>query len=290
VTSRAAGSAPRASAHRLVTAAASSLVRFVDLQGFDRAVALAGQAFTALIPLLIVYAALVSPASGSGSADQLIRVFDLSGDAARSVKAAFAPAGGIESDVSALGAVLLVGFALSFTRALQCLYQLGWSSPGSACAPRSGADLDRARHPHPHAAARHRQRHAWCHAHRALDRTHDAAVAGHALRPAGATGPVALPPAALLAGIAMTALSVGWMIWMPRTVSSSAEQVGELGGSGQRDRGRLRAPNLAGRRRAGPRRGHRGRCGHRSALAPSAATNDGSPRRPAASVRPQQRA
>ena len=48
-------------------------VRFVQLQGFDRAVALAGQAFTALIPLLIVYTALVSRATGRDFADELRR-------------------------------------------------------------------------------------------------------------------------------------------------------------------------------------------------------------------------
>jgi membrane protein len=99
---------------------------FLGLQGFDRAVALAGQAFTALIPLLIVYAAVVSRASGQDFADQLIRIFHLTGTAAANVRQAFAPPGAVESQVSTLGALLLVVSALSFTRALQRLYQLAW--------------------------------------------------------------------------------------------------------------------------------------------------------------------
>jgi membrane protein len=99
---------------------------FVGLQGFDRAVALAGQAFTALIPLLIVYAAVVSRKSGQDFADELVRIFHLTGNSAANVRQAFAPPGEVESQVSAIGAVLLVFSALSFTRALQRLYQIAW--------------------------------------------------------------------------------------------------------------------------------------------------------------------
>jgi membrane protein len=105
------------------------LLGFVQLQGFDRAVALAGQAFTALIPLLIVYSAVVSDATGRDFADTLIKNFELKGAAATNLKQAFAPPDEIESQVSALGVVLLVGSALAFTRALQRLYQLAWNQP-----------------------------------------------------------------------------------------------------------------------------------------------------------------
>ena len=61
------------------------LVGFVRLQGFDRAVALAGQTFTALIPLLIVYSAVVSRKTGNDFADQIIKAFDLHGTSATTV-------------------------------------------------------------------------------------------------------------------------------------------------------------------------------------------------------------
>jgi membrane protein len=105
------------------------LVGFVRLQGFDRAVALAGQTFTALIPLLIVYSAVVSRRTGDDFADQIIRAFDLHGSSAASVKQAIASSNEVENEVSVLGAFLLVFSALSFTRALQRLYQLAFDQP-----------------------------------------------------------------------------------------------------------------------------------------------------------------
>jgi len=102
---------------------------FIALQGFDRAVALAGQAFTALIPLLIVYSAIRSDASGRDFADELINAFDLKGASAANVRQAFAPSSEVQSSVSAFGALILIFSALSFTRALQRLYQLTWGQP-----------------------------------------------------------------------------------------------------------------------------------------------------------------
>jgi membrane protein len=99
---------------------------FVALQGFDRAVALAGQAFTALIPLLIVYAAVTSNASGRDFAEQIIDAFDLKGSAADTIRQAFAPPASVESSVNVFGVFLLIFSALAFTRALQRLYQLAW--------------------------------------------------------------------------------------------------------------------------------------------------------------------
>jgi membrane protein len=105
------------------------LVGFVRLQGFDRAVALAGQTFTALVPLLIVYGAIVSRRTGNDFADQIINAFDLHGSSAASVKQAIASTSEVESEISVLGGLLLVVSALSFTRALQRLYQLAFGQP-----------------------------------------------------------------------------------------------------------------------------------------------------------------
>jgi len=102
------------------------LFGFVRLQGFDRAVALAGQTFTALIPLLIVYSAIVSRRTGNDFADQIIEAFDLHGNAANSVKQAIASSNEVESEVSVFSALLLIVSALSFTRGLQRLYQLAF--------------------------------------------------------------------------------------------------------------------------------------------------------------------
>jgi membrane protein len=206
-------------------------VRFVQLQGFDRAVALAGQAFTALIPLLIVYTALVSKATGRDFADALIRVFGLSGSAATDLHHAFAPAGEVQSEVSAFGVLLLIVSALSFARALQRLYQLAWdqSSLGLKAAKWgliwlalvigvltvrplivSGmGDLVRL--------------------------VISLAIAGVAwlLTPfvllARRVAWRRLVPTAALTAVGMTGLGVCSAVWMPRTVATSAQQFGVIG-------------------------------------------------------------
>ena len=207
------------------------LLGFVNLQGFDRAVALGGQAFTALIPLLIVYAAATSKASGRDFADQIIRVFHLSGNSAESVQQAFAPPGSVESQVTVIGVLLLVFSALSFTRALQRLYQLTWNQPSLGMrAAKWGLIwlllivLVLTLRPV------------------VLTGVHDVArvllsiaisavlwlvtpyvLLGRRLgwRRLVATG--------LLTGFGMTALSLAGAIWMPRSVSASAAQFGGIG-------------------------------------------------------------
>ncbi|CCH88235.1 putative Ribonuclease BN [Modestobacter italicus] len=118
----------RASAGRLERTFPGRCLRtFLDLRGLDRAVVVSSQAFTALIPLLI----LVAAASTSGSTDVigagLVRRFRLEGDAASAVDRLFAqPA---DSSTGALSALLLVVSVLSLTRRLQAMYQLAWRLP-----------------------------------------------------------------------------------------------------------------------------------------------------------------
>jgi membrane protein len=109
--------------HVLVGIGKRSLARFVDLEGFDRSMALAGQAFAALLPLLIVIGA-ASPAGGDDLADTLIERFDLSGNAAETLRDAVDHPP--ETGLSVVGVVLLVISALSFTRAMQRLYIRAW--------------------------------------------------------------------------------------------------------------------------------------------------------------------
>jgi hypothetical protein len=58
----------------------------------DRAMAIGAQAYTALIPLLIVYASLLPRADNEDFADTMIKEFELTGTTAASFKRAFAPA------------------------------------------------------------------------------------------------------------------------------------------------------------------------------------------------------
>jgi membrane protein len=100
-----------------------SFARFVELEGFDRAMALAGQAFAALLPLLIVIGS-VSPTSGDDLADALTSRFKLDQGAAKTLGDLVAQPP--DPGIGVLGAVLLVISALSFTRALQRLYVRAW--------------------------------------------------------------------------------------------------------------------------------------------------------------------
>ena len=70
-----------------------TLNRFQRIAGFDRAVALASSALTALIPLAILVGAIL-PDSGKDAADRIIDRYELTGGGAEAVKDAFSPASG----------------------------------------------------------------------------------------------------------------------------------------------------------------------------------------------------
>src|SRR5262249_4625254 len=97
--------------------------RFASVQGFDRAMAVGASAYTALFPLLIVYASLLPRESNHSFADDLISRMNLTGSTAAAVRAAFAPPHTVQSGISAISVVLLIISALSFSRALQRLYE-----------------------------------------------------------------------------------------------------------------------------------------------------------------------
>src|SRR5688572_7222621 len=103
--------------------------RFFAVQGVDRAVALAAQAFSALIPLLMVYSAVVSRGEGEDFADTLIDRFELDGASAATVREAFTSPQTIEDGTSVVGALLLIVAALSFSRAMQRLYEGAYGLP-----------------------------------------------------------------------------------------------------------------------------------------------------------------
>jgi membrane protein len=97
---------------------------FLELQGIDRAMAIAAQAFTALIPLLIVASAWTSESGGNAVADAMIRRFRLTGESADTVRQLFAGSG--PAVTSALGVVVLVFSGVSLTRRLQRMYLQAW--------------------------------------------------------------------------------------------------------------------------------------------------------------------
>ena len=84
------------------------LRRFVNMSGFDRCIVLSSQAFTALIPLLILMSTLAPAGQSNSAANLIVRKFDLTGDAAASVHQLFAtPSGAATSSCRARSSTTL---------------------------------------------------------------------------------------------------------------------------------------------------------------------------------------
>jgi len=103
---------------------------FFAVQGLDRAMVIASQAFTALIPLVILTTAVLPRANHGTIADAIVRKFALTGNAADSVRAVFAPSG--EASIGAVSILLLVFSGVSLTRRIQRMYLEAWQLPPAA--------------------------------------------------------------------------------------------------------------------------------------------------------------
>src|SRR3954462_5357410 len=100
--------------------------RFQKVAGFDRAIALASGALTATIPLLIVTTALSKHLGGKDTADRIIDRYELTGGGAEAVKDIFAPPTGASTSIGVIGFFFLLIAVLSFTRAVQRLFEQTW--------------------------------------------------------------------------------------------------------------------------------------------------------------------
>jgi membrane protein len=97
------------------------LRRFLEIEGTQHATVLGAQAFTSLIPFLVV-AAVFAPGDADLS-ERIIDRFGLEGASAKSVGALFANSGEVESTLTVVSVVILVLATLSFTRAMQRMFQ-----------------------------------------------------------------------------------------------------------------------------------------------------------------------
>jgi membrane protein len=100
--------------------------RFQKVAGFDRSIALASSALTALIPLAIIASALSTQLGGSSTADRIIERYELSGGGAEAVRDLLSPASGDNTSVGLVGFFFLLIAVLSFTRAVQRLFEQTW--------------------------------------------------------------------------------------------------------------------------------------------------------------------
>jgi uncharacterized BrkB/YihY/UPF0761 family membrane protein len=100
--------------------------RFQKLAGFDRSIALASGALTALIPLAIVASPFSSQLGGKGTAERIIDRYDLTGGGAEAVNDVFSPPTGTSTSLGIIGFLFLVVAVLSFSRAVQRLVEQTW--------------------------------------------------------------------------------------------------------------------------------------------------------------------
>jgi membrane protein len=95
--------------------------RFQKIAGFDRSMALASGALTALIPLAVLGGAVF----GGEAADRIINRYGLTGEGAEAVRAVFS-AGTTSAGVGVFGTVFLAISVLSFSRTMQRLFEQTW--------------------------------------------------------------------------------------------------------------------------------------------------------------------
>ena len=104
-------------------------VRFGAINGRDRTLVLGGQAFTAIIPLLIVLSALGSQKDSTVVADRLAARFHVSGSSAEAIRILFERPPGATGTITITGLVVLAFALLSLTRSLQRTYETAWQLP-----------------------------------------------------------------------------------------------------------------------------------------------------------------
>jgi membrane protein len=100
--------------------------RFQKVAGFDRSIALASGALTAMIPLAIVASAWASQLGGKGAAQRIIERYDLTGGGAEAVNEIFSPAAGTDTSLGFVGFLFLLVAVLSFSRGVQRLFEQTW--------------------------------------------------------------------------------------------------------------------------------------------------------------------
>jgi uncharacterized BrkB/YihY/UPF0761 family membrane protein len=100
--------------------------RFQKVAGFDRSIALASGALTAMIPLTIVASAVSTQLGGRGAAERIIERYELTGGGAEAVRDVFAPSAGTSTSVGLIGFLFLMVAVLSFSRAVQRLFEQTW--------------------------------------------------------------------------------------------------------------------------------------------------------------------
>ena len=105
------------------------LGRLIEVRFLDRTVILAAQAFSAILPLIIVVTTISPHPGGDSPAAFLARRLGLTTEDVSSLQGAVAPPPPTRASIGVLGVVLALLTATSFARALQRSYELAWRLP-----------------------------------------------------------------------------------------------------------------------------------------------------------------
>src|SRR4051812_21492276 len=103
--------------------------RMLEIEFVDRSVALAGKAFVSFFPLVIVVAAFLPESIRNSIFTIVTHRLGVQGGALDIARQAFASSDQIKKATGALGLVLTIFFATSFTTALQRVYLRAWRRP-----------------------------------------------------------------------------------------------------------------------------------------------------------------
>lgn len=218
---------------RVIELVRASLERLVEMQFVERSVALGSLAFTAIVPLLVIASAFLPGTDGLAS--ELIRRFRLHDPTAAGLRDAFAQPDAVRQSISWFGVLLLVVAALSFTRALQRVYERAWQLEARGFAG-TRAGLTWLGGIVVWAAVFSTVRHGL------LELTGPIGslailLAGDAalwlwspwILLARRVDWRTLVPTALLTSVALTAISVGSIVYMPQAIGRSATHYGPIG-------------------------------------------------------------
>ncbi|MFE9423272.1 hypothetical protein ACFYNO_09925 [Kitasatospora sp. NPDC006697] len=103
--------------------------RFQRLVGFDRSMALASSALSAVVPLSILSGILLKHIGYPDTAQRIIDRYHLTGGGAQAVSYVFSPSSDTGAGASIFGGVFLLVSVLSFSRAVQRLFEQAWELP-----------------------------------------------------------------------------------------------------------------------------------------------------------------
>lgn len=104
-----------------------ALHRFMAINGNNRTIILASQAFTAVVPLLLVIASIATHADGNNRlAANLVRRFRLNGQPAQALETLFSRPPDTAGGFGVVSIVLLLFSVLSLARTLQSTFEAAW--------------------------------------------------------------------------------------------------------------------------------------------------------------------